>query len=58
MQTCSNCGGTEFKEAVQHMKVKDAEKTKMALTGSEVLLTFCVNCGTVSNIRLTNPSLK
>ncbi|MEJ8303515.1 hypothetical protein [Saccharibacillus sacchari] len=58
MQTCSNCGGTEFKEAIQHMQVKDAEKSKMALTGSEVLLTFCVSCGTVSNIRLTNPSLK
>lgn len=58
MQTCSNCGGTEFKEAIQYVKVKDAEKSKMALTGSEVLLTFCVSCGTVSNIRLTNPSLK
>lgn len=58
MQTCSNCGGTEFKEAIQYMQVKDAEKSKMALTGSEVLLTFCVSCGTVSNIRLTNPSLK
>ncbi len=58
MQTCSNCGGTEFKEAIQYVKVKDAEKSKMALAGSEVLLTFCVSCGTVSNIRLTNPSLK
>lgn len=58
MQPCTNCNGTEFKQAIQYSKVKDAEKSKMAFTGSDVLLTFCVSCGTVSNIRLTNPSLK
>ncbi|WP_172196907.1 hypothetical protein [Saccharibacillus qingshengii] len=54
---CSNCSGTEFKEAIQYMKVKEVGKGKMAINGSEVVLTFCVNCGTVSNIRLTNPSM-
>ncbi len=58
MQPCSNCGGTEFKEAIQYVKVKAADASKMALKGSEVLLTFCVSCGTVSNIRLTNPEFK
>lgn len=58
MQTCSNCGGTEFKEAIQYMKVKPADQNKMALKGSEVLLTFCAGCGTVSNVRLENPTFE
>ncbi|NGZ77503.1 hypothetical protein [Saccharibacillus alkalitolerans] len=55
---CQECSGTEFNEAIQYMKVKEASKGKMALKGSEVLLTFCANCGTVAKLKLTNPDFK
>lgn len=51
---CKNCGGTELDEATDYLLLR---KSKVSFVGSEKVYTFCINCGEVQSIRLTNPSV-
>lgn len=53
---CKKCGGLEFKEAVQYEQVKANDKGKFSLHGSNIIFTYCTNCGEVKSIRLENPN--
>lgn len=53
-QKCKNCGGTELDEATDYLLLR---KSKVSFVGSEKVYTFCINCGEVQSIRLTNPSV-
>lgn len=51
---CVKCGSTEFAEATDYMPVKPS---KMSLSGSNKIFTFCIECGEVDSIRIENPSI-
>ncbi|MDQ0154714.1 hypothetical protein [Robertmurraya andreesenii] len=51
---CLKCGGTEFVEATDYMPVKPS---KMSLSGSNKIFTFCLKCGEVLSIRIENTTI-
>ena len=51
---CLKCGGTEFAEATDYMPIKPS---KITLTGSNKIYTFCLNCGEVDSIRIENTTI-
>ena len=51
---CRNCGISEFDEATDYLLLR---KSKVSIVGSEKIYTFCLNCGEVQSIRLTNPNV-
>lgn len=51
---CGNCGGSEFDEATDYLLLR---KSKISFVGSEKIYIFCINCGEVQSIRLTNPNV-
>jgi predicted nucleic-acid-binding Zn-ribbon protein len=51
---CVKCGSTEFTEATDYMPVKPS---KMSLSGSNKIYTFCLKCGEVDSIRIENTTI-
>nr|WP_147532258.1 hypothetical protein [Bacillus marasmi] len=51
---CIKCGSTEFTEATDYMPVK---LSKMSLSGSNKIYTFCLDCGEVDSIRIENTTI-
>ncbi|WP_404447872.1 hypothetical protein LG307_02895 [Sutcliffiella horikoshii] len=53
-QACLKCGGMEFAEGTDFMPIKTS---KLALTGSNKIYTFCLSCGEVDSIRIENTTI-
>ena len=53
-EKCRICGKLEFDEATDYLLLR---QSKSSFRGSEKVYTFCINCGEVQSIRLTNPSV-
>lgn len=51
---CSHCESSEFDEATDYILLR---KSKVSFVGSEKVYTFCISCGEVQSIRLTNPNV-
>ncbi|WP_339263439.1 hypothetical protein MKY07_00250 [Solibacillus sp. FSL W7-1472] len=51
---CRHCGSSEFDEATDYLLLR---KSKVSFVGSEKVYTFCISCGEVQSIRLTNPNV-
>lgn len=51
---CVKCGGTEFAEGTDYMPIKP---TKLSMSGSNKIYTFCLKCGEVHSIRIENPRI-
>lgn len=50
---CPKCYGTEFGEGTDFMAVRPLDK-KFSL-GSNIIFTFCLNCGEVVSTRIEDP---
>ena len=53
-QASLKCGGTELAEGTDYMPIKTS---KLALTGSNKIYTFCLSCGEVDSIRIENTTI-
>ncbi|WP_413785553.1 hypothetical protein [Cytobacillus sp. IB215665] len=51
---CLKCGSTEFVEGTDYMPIKPS---KMSLSGSNKIYTFCLECGEVDSIRIENTTI-
>ncbi|WP_428912569.1 hypothetical protein [Niallia sp. Krafla_26] len=51
---CSKCGGIEFAEGTDYMPIK---LSKMSISGSNKIYTFCLDCGEVYSIRIENTTI-
>jgi predicted nucleic-acid-binding Zn-ribbon protein len=51
---CVKCGSTEFAEGTDYMPIKPS---KMSLSGSNKIYTFCLACGEVNSIRIENTTI-
>jgi predicted nucleic-acid-binding Zn-ribbon protein len=51
---CVKCGNTEFAEGTDYMPLKPS---KMSLSSSNKIYTFCLECGEVLSIRIENTTI-
>lgn len=54
MEECLKCVGTDFAEGTDYMPIKPS---KMSLSGSNKIYTFCLSCGEVHSIRIENTTI-
>ncbi|MEC1155688.1 hypothetical protein [Cytobacillus horneckiae] len=51
---CTQCGGTSFARGSDYINIRPLDK-KFTI-GSEKIYTFCLDCGEVLSIKISNPS--
>jgi predicted nucleic-acid-binding Zn-ribbon protein len=53
-EKCLKCGSAEFTEGTDYTPIKPS---KLSLSGSNKIYTFCLECGEVHSIRIENTTI-
>lgn len=54
---CPNCGSVEIGQGHTMQSIICPSKHKLSLVGSSIMVSVCIKCGSVFNIRVKEPQL-